>query len=138
MDEDAMSDRSSAQEQLQAAFPTLVRADSTDKRTIEYRVDASRLPDIARYLHDKLRGRLALLFAIEHRAGADRHDVRYLFALESNQPWIMLTVALPGQERLFPSITPSVHAAQWYEREVRDLFGLIPHGHPDLRRLIRH
>jgi hypothetical protein len=27
---------------------------------------------------------------------------------------------------------------KWYEREIRDLFGLIPVGHPDLRRLVRH
>ncbi|TAJ22482.1 MAG: hydrogenase large subunit, partial [Nitrospirae bacterium] len=41
-------------------------------------------------------------------------------------------------DRLFQSITPHIHAAKWYEREIRDLFGLIAQGHPDLRRLVRH
>jgi Ni,Fe-hydrogenase III large subunit/Ni,Fe-hydrogenase III component G len=133
-----MTDRSSAAEQLQAAFPSLVPDYSTDKRTIHYRVSASQLRDIARHLHDKQRGRLALLSAAEGAAGKAQHDLHYLFALGPNQPWIMLMLELSGEERLFPSITPSVHAAQWYEREIRDLFGLIPQGHPDLRRLIRH
>jgi Ni,Fe-hydrogenase III large subunit len=68
----------------------------------------------------------------------DKYEIQYLFALESGRPWVLLTIDLVGRHRLFPSITPSVHAAQWYEREIRDLFGLIPQGHPDLRRLIRH
>jgi Ni,Fe-hydrogenase III large subunit/Ni,Fe-hydrogenase III component G len=133
-----MTDRSSAAEELQIAFPTLVPDYSSDKQTIHYRVAASQLQDIARLLHDKLRGRLALLSAAEHPAGNDGHGLHYVFAVEPPQPWIMLTLDLPSQARLFPSLTPFVHAAQWYEREIRDLFGLIPHGHPDLRRLVRH
>jgi Ni,Fe-hydrogenase III large subunit len=50
----------------------------------------------------------------------------------------MLTTDLDGDDRMFQSITPHIHAAKWYEREIRDLFGLIPQGHPDLRRLVRH
>lgn len=30
----------------------------------------------------------------------------------------------------FPALTPAVPAAAWYEREIRDLFGLEPYGHP--------
>lgn len=38
----------------------------------------------------------------------------------------------------FPSLTPLLPAAAWYEREIHDLFGLIPLGHPDLRPLVLH
>ena len=105
---------------------------------MQYRVDKSRLPELARFLHEKLRGRLALLFAVDCRPLAEKYEIQYLFASGSGQRWVLLTIELVGQDRLFTSITPSVHAAQWYEREIRDLFGLIPQGHPDLRRLVRH
>ena len=43
-----------------------------------------------------------------------------------------------GQPLEFPSITPVLPAAAWYEREIHDLFGLTPVGHPDLRPLVLH
>jgi Ni,Fe-hydrogenase III large subunit len=43
---------------------------------------------------------------------------------------------LPQLTDSYPSLTPQVAAARWYEREIRDLFGLIPAGHPRLEPLI--
>jgi Ni,Fe-hydrogenase III large subunit/Ni,Fe-hydrogenase III component G len=43
-----------------------------------------------------------------------------------------------GQPLEFPSLTPVLPAAAWYEREIHDLFGLTPMGHPDLRPLVLH
>jgi Ni,Fe-hydrogenase III large subunit len=36
----------------------------------------------------------------------------------------------------YPSLTPQLPAAGWYEREIRDLFGLEPVGHPRLDPLV--
>ena len=50
-----------------------------------------------------------------------------------------LKALLNSQEKLeFPSLTPYFPSAAWYEREIHDLFGLSPVGHPDLRRLVLH
>lgn len=38
----------------------------------------------------------------------------------------------------YDSITHIVPAAAWYEREIHDMFGIIPKGHPDLRPLVLH
>ncbi len=38
----------------------------------------------------------------------------------------------------FPSLTLEVPAAHWYEREIQDLLGLRPVGHPDPRPLVLH
>lgn len=69
---------------------------------------------------------------------AARSQIYYLFSLAERGTWLIVLTELPDGDRLFPSITPHIHAAKWYEREIRDLFGLIPEGHPDLRRLVRH
>jgi formate hydrogenlyase subunit 5 len=58
-----------------------------------------------------------------------------------------LTAALAGLGQLelidtvvgaggYPALTPLVPAAFWYEREIHDLFGLVPAGHPRLDPLV--
>ncbi|MHB1626751.1 MAG: hydrogenase large subunit [Bacilli bacterium] len=37
----------------------------------------------------------------------------------------------------FPSLSPRLPEVAWDEREIHDLFGYVPTGHPDLRPLIR-
>jgi formate hydrogenlyase subunit 5 len=46
------------------------------------------------------------------------------------------TVDAPVSGDSYPSVTASVGAAFWYERELHDMFGLRPVGHPRLEPLI--
>ncbi|HVB46286.1 MAG TPA: NADH-quinone oxidoreductase subunit C [Streptosporangiaceae bacterium] len=45
-------------------------------------------------------------------------------------------VALPADVTSYPALTPALGAAFWYERELHDLFGIVPLGHPRLEPLI--
>ncbi|HUJ79943.1 MAG TPA: NADH-quinone oxidoreductase subunit C [Nitrospiria bacterium] len=98
------------------------------------------LPAIASHLchTPSLRATLSLQWAVDLRPMAPRFQLFYLFSLSEDGSWLILTTYLDEGNRIFPSITPRIHAAKWYEREIRDLFGLIAQGHPDLRRLVRH
>ena len=51
---------------------------------------------------------------------------------------LRLRADLPLDEPAYPSVARFVPAAAWDEREVKDLFGIIPLGHPDPRRLVLH
>ena len=113
---------------LKAAFPAIVQTDPICTASSHFHVPKNLIPAITRYLHTQpnLRGRLTLIWACDHRPVRDTYGLHYLFTLETSHHWVVLSVELAGNDRLFPSITPHIHAAKWYEREVRDLFGLIP------------
>ncbi len=43
---------------------------------------------------------------------------------------------MPAGADAYPALTPQLGAAFWYEREIHDLFGVVPQGHPRLEPLI--
>jgi NADH-quinone oxidoreductase subunit C len=49
---------------------------------------------------------------------------------------IGLRVALDGNAPTMPSITGIYANANWFERELWDMFGIHFDGHPDLRRIV--
>jgi Ni,Fe-hydrogenase III large subunit/Ni,Fe-hydrogenase III component G len=55
-----------------------------------------------------------------------------------NGPIVRFRFEIPDDDRTYPSLTPLMPAAQWDERECRDLYGIVPAGHPDLRPLVVH
>jgi len=67
---------------------------------------------------------------------ADRFAVVYhLLSVRHN--WrLRLTVRTGGAQPVVPSVTSVWSAADWFEREAFDLFGILFDGHPDLRRIL--
>lgn len=73
--------------------------------------------------------------AVDWPGRAKRFDMVYHFLSMYRNQRIRLKVAV-REEDMVPSIT-SVHpSANWFEREVFDMFGLLFSGHPDLRRIL--
>jgi Ni,Fe-hydrogenase III large subunit len=48
----------------------------------------------------------------------------------------VLSTTLPQGTTEYPSVTALVPAADWYEREIHDLYGIVATGHPDLNPLV--
>jgi Ni,Fe-hydrogenase III large subunit/Ni,Fe-hydrogenase III component G len=72
-----------------------------------------------------------------------RHDgafieVVYLFVEGPPDQRIELRVLLDIRQPRLPSIAHLSYAASRFEREMHDLFGVQPVGHPQLRRLVLH
>ncbi len=135
-----MNDGQGVVEQIRGAFVQAILDSGSVHGVPMLRLRKQDVPAVARYIHTEpnVRGSLSLLWAVDHRPREARYELCYLFTLAERNDWLLLSVDLTGGEREFASITPVVHAAKWYEREIRDLFGLIPVGHPDMRRLVRH
>ena len=65
-----------------------------------------------------------------------RFNIVYQLRSVSRNQILCLRVPLDGNEPVIPSITPVYPNANWYERELWDLFGIHFAGHPDLRRIL--
>ena len=73
--------------------------------------------------------------AIDHPERPQRFDVVYhLLSMYQNQR-IRLKVAV-REDEMVPSLTAVHPSADWFEREVFDMFGIAFSGHPDLRRIL--
>jgi NADH-quinone oxidoreductase subunit C/D len=83
------------------------------------------------------------LTAIDERVRNSRDDqppsdftvVYHLLSYERNTD-IRLKVALTGECPSLPTVTDIWAAANWYEREVWDMFGITFEGHPHLERIL--
>ena len=73
--------------------------------------------------------------AVDYPQRPKRFDVVYHFLSMYQNHRIRLRVGV-REDEMVPSIT-SVHpSANWFEREVFDMFGILFSGHPDLRRIL--
>src|SRR5207237_7019349 len=72
---------------------------------------------------------------VDYPERAKRFDVVYhLLSLRRNQR--MRVKCETDAETAVPSVIERFPAANWYEREAYDMYGILFSGHPDLRRIL--
>jgi NADH-quinone oxidoreductase subunit C/D len=109
-------------------------------------ISSERIHDVLRYLKREAEKPFRMLFdltAIDERVrrlrdgqpASDFTVVYHLLSLEQNED-IRLKAPLTGEYPALRSITDLWPAANWYEREVWDMFGIRFDGHPNLRRIL--
>lgn len=73
--------------------------------------------------------------AVDHPSRERRFDMVYHFLSMYQNQRLRIRVEV-RQDDMVPSLIPVYPAANWFEREVYDMFGILFSGHPDLRRLL--
>lgn len=73
--------------------------------------------------------------AVDHPERAERFDLVYHFLSMYQNQRIRLKMAIDEAE-MVPSLTGVHPSANWFEREVFDMFGILFSNHPDLRRIL--
>ena len=68
--------------------------------------------------------------------GMPRFTVVYVLYSTAKNTQIILRVPVPEDDCKAPSLAPIWNGADWMEREVYDLMGVVFEGHPDLRRIM--
>lgn len=142
-----MKTKESLTEQLRLKFgEQTFTVQSTKDDILTLWLPLDRLREVLRYLKSEIHDPFPLLYdltAIDERSrkklldypASDFTLVYHLLSFKRNY-FIRLKVALKGEHPSAPSITSLWPNANWYEREVFDMFGIKFDGHPHLKRLL--
>jgi len=126
---------------LEATFGNAIgRASELRDGWTSVTVRADRLRDVMAWLKDtpgQGYDYLVDVTAVEYRDRERPLEVVYLLRSLERKTNLHVKVELdPRGELAVDSVTPLWAGADWLEREVYDMFGIVFAGHPDLRRIL--
>lgn len=126
-----------AAEALAARFGDAVIDGKHDRGELTLWIAPERIAELCSYLKSELGyNRLAAVTGLDWYPIEPRFEVVYLLhSLPSNER-LRLKCRLHGDSAEIDSVCGVWRAANWYEREVFDLFGIAFRNHPDLRRIM--
>ncbi|HWP33968.1 MAG TPA: NADH-quinone oxidoreductase subunit C [Thermodesulfobacteriota bacterium] len=122
-------------ERLKAAFPDL-REETALKEDLPCLIARrEEIVAVMRALKEAGFDFLLDLTAVDYPARPQRFEVVYhLYSFAANQRLRVKTRTADGEP--VPSMTALWPSANWLEREVYDLFGVLFEGHPNLTRIV--
>ncbi len=100
--------------------------------------DAEKINDVLSFLRDDAECRFVCfidLTAADYPEREKRFDVVYHLLSPYKNSRIRVKVQA-GEGDVVSSAIPTFKGADWFEREVYDLYGIMFSGHPDLRRIL--
>ena len=121
---------------LEAWDATVVLDGNADHGELTLTVQAGKLRLLCQFLSERRQfNRLSSVTAVDRCPADPRFEVVYhLHSIEANER-LRLKCRL-GEGAEIDSVVEVWRAANWYEREVFDLFGIPFRGHPNLQRIM--
>jgi NADH-quinone oxidoreductase subunit C len=121
-----------------AKLPGAVLAVHDDYGELTLEVETARVVEAMTFLRDDSDCQFICftdLSGVDYPQREKRFDVVYLLLSPKLNRRIRVKIAT-DEATPAPSIVSVFPAADWYEREAYDLFGILFDGHPDLRRIL--
>jgi NADH-quinone oxidoreductase subunit C len=124
-------------DELRAWDGAAVLEASAGRGELTLEIAAEKIAAVCRRLKEEHRfARLSAITAVDRYPAEPRFEVVYLLhSIERNER-VRLKCRPSGEAPEIDSVTGVWRAANWYEREVFDLFGVRFRNHPDLRRIL--
>ncbi len=122
---------------LADAIPGAVLGSNLHRGQTSFEIAPARIVEVSLFLRDQQRfNRLSGVTAVDWYPDEPRFEIVYLVhSIERNER-LRLKCRLPSDHAEIDSVTGVWPGANWYEREVFDLFGVVFLNHPDLRRIM--
>lgn len=124
---------------LSALGADTVQAAALFRNELTLFIPAARIREVAEFLKrdpELQFNYLSDLTAVDRYPAEPRFEVVYQLYSVPTRARLRLKVAVGGAEPGVDSLSSLWPLANWFEREVYDLFGIRFHGHSDLRRIL--
>lgn len=104
---------------------------------ILYKVVSDNIADTCKQLLTQHNLSLMTIKATDERQQNGCFKIFYVFAIPGENYFLVPFIELKDATE-FPSLTPHIHQASFYELEISTFFGLVPVGHPHIQPFILH
>lgn len=122
---------------LSERFETAIQSGSLQHGQIVLYVDPAQIVAVCLHLRDAASfNRVSTVTCLDWYPQEPRFEVVYELHSVSNRERLRLKCRISGEKPEIESVTSVWPGANWYEREVFDLFGVSFLNHPDLRRIM--
>ena len=121
---------------LLSSSPDLILDAQFDRNELTLTVPRDRIRDVCRTLQAAGYNFLETVTCVDWYPSEPRFQVTYHILSHSLKERVRLCAMADSIDPSIDSITPVWPSANFYEREVWDLFGVRFHGHPNLRRIL--
>jgi Ni,Fe-hydrogenase III large subunit/Ni,Fe-hydrogenase III component G len=123
--------------QLKDKFgPAIRRADMPADDRLFVFIEPAAVKPVCEYVFRDLDARYVISIGIDDRPYSNSFLVAHDFAFDKDHLLCSILAHVPPDAPKLDSISTVVPAANWAEREIRDLVGVEPVGHPYLKRLV--
>jgi NADH-quinone oxidoreductase subunit C len=124
--------------QLEKKFPGNVGDFKGDVPEPYCSVSPAAIVAVSRFLRDDSNLKFEVLSDLTAIDWPKQEKIQVVYHLYSysNKSQIVLKVDLPRDNPVVPTLEGVWKVANWFEREVFDLFGVVFEGHTDLRRIM--
>ena len=109
-----------------------------DKNNIKITIQSKDILNVSKILKDNETLRYSQLIditAVDYPENEDRFEMVYIFLSITNNSRLLVKFKI-NENNIIDSLTALFPSANWYEREIWDLFGISFKNHPDLRRIL--
>jgi len=122
---------------LDAALPDAIAGGHAERNEPTLFIGAPRIVEVCRFLKAEQQFvRLSSITAVDWIPADPRFEVVYNLHSMDRNARLRLKCWVSESECEIDSVTGVWRSANWYEREVFDLFGIRFRNHPDMRRIL--
>jgi len=122
---------------IRSKFPdNIIKVTELREKTQLMEIKKADFPQILDYAHNSLGGHFMTMTGTDYIESLDHFIIDYILGWYEEGVLVVFRARIRKGDENFPSATPYVPCADWYEREVKESLGLSPIGHPNPRKLL--
>ncbi|UCD84048.1 MAG: NADH-quinone oxidoreductase subunit C [Deltaproteobacteria bacterium] len=122
---------------LREKFPDAITNISSFGDELTVTIKKESILALSRFLKDEFSfDFLVDVCGVDYLGREPRFEVVYHLLSIRSRSRLRLKVPVPGESSTLDSVCSVWKAANWFEREVFDMYGISFNGHPDLRRIL--